>query len=274
MLENFWYPILESRRLKAKPLTLRRLGRSWTLWRDVDNSPVAFPAFCPHRGADLGQGRVSSNHLECPWHGFSFAADGTCIKTPCLGPDAKIPRNLHIRPAAVQSRHGLIWMWHGECRANYPEISFFDDVPLEASRSAETSYVLPYHYSRMVETNLDIHHTPFVHKWSVPGLGAMVRDFSARLEGNRIYTKGRLCRPEHDEGMAYRADAILPNLGMIELSDRLRLLVAATPVDASRHPALQRREPHRRSCRVLSAFWGLARTYSSGKRRGINASAG
>ena len=48
----------------------------------------------------------------------------------------------------------------------------------------------------MVETNLDIHHTPFVHKWSVPGLGAVLKNFTARLEGNRIYTKGQLCKPE------------------------------------------------------------------------------
>lgn len=31
--------------------------------------------------------------------------------------------------------------------------------------------------------------------------------------------------------MAFRADAILPNLGMIELTDKLRLLVASTPMD-------------------------------------------
>ncbi len=96
MLENFWYPILEAKQLRKKPQTLLRLNRSWTLWRDADNEPVAFPSFCPHRGGNLGQGRVCDGHLECPWHGFRFAADGTCIKTPCQGPDAKVPQTLHI----------------------------------------------------------------------------------------------------------------------------------------------------------------------------------
>ena len=124
-------------------------------------------------------------------------------------------------------------MWYGERQADYPDIAFFDDVTLEMSRSSEASYNLPHHYSRMVETNLDIHHTPFVHKWSVPGLGTLLKDFSARVEGNRIYTKGKLCKPGKREGMAFRADAILPNLGMIALTDKLRLLVAATPIDDS-----------------------------------------
>ncbi len=233
MLENFWYPILEAQQLRQKPRTVRRLGRSWTLWRDAKNSPVAFPSFCPHRGADLGQGKISAGQLTCPWHGFGFAADGTCLQTPCMGPDAKIPQALHIQPATVRSAHGLIWMWHGERKAHYPDIPFFDDITLEESRSSEASYVLPHHYTRMVETNLDIHHTPFVHKWSVPGLGAMLKDFDARLEGNRIRTTGRLCQPKKNAGMAFRADLILPNLGMIELSDKLHLLVAATPIDDS-----------------------------------------
>ncbi|MCZ6644302.1 MAG: Rieske 2Fe-2S domain-containing protein [Gammaproteobacteria bacterium] len=233
MLENFWYPILEAKQLKKKPQTLLRLNQSWTLWRNAENEPVAFPSFCPHRGADLGQGKVSDGHLECPWHGFGFASDGTCIKTPCQGPDAKVPQTLHIQPATIRSAHGLIWMWHGERREDYPDIPFFDDVTLEAHRSSEMSYVLPHHYTRMVEANLDMHHTPFVHKWSVPGLGAIVRDFHARLEGNRIYTSGQLCRSDQSEGMVFRADVILPNLGMIELTDKLRLLVASTPVDDS-----------------------------------------
>ena len=78
--------------------------------------------------------------------------------------------------------------------------------------------MLPYHYTRMVETNLDIHHTPFVHGTVIPGLADELESYEARLDGDRIFTSGVLARRGHRAGMPFRADALLPNLGLIELT--------------------------------------------------------
>ncbi len=233
MIPNRWYPVLESAKLGKRPATVARFDASYVLWRDADGIAHMFGAHCPHRGAHLGQGKVIDGALACPWHGFQFDADGCCRAAPCEGQDGRIPAQLRTHPLPVREAHGLIWAWRGDEREHYPEIAFFDDVTLEPARSAEASYVLPYHYTRMVETNLDIHHTPFVHGSVFPGLGHEVHDYSAHLEGDRIKTRGVFAFRWSKKGLAFRADAILPNLGMIELSDKLRLLVAATPVDAT-----------------------------------------
>lgn len=234
MLNNRWYPLLEAAALKRKPFGIKRLGIDLVLWRDAEGKPCALRAACPHRGASLAGGRVVQGEIECPWHGFRFKGSGHCTTVPCEGPDARIPHALNTSPFPIREQHSLVWMWWGEERASYPEIPFFSEVE-DRGGFTETSYVLPYHYSRMVETNLDLHHTPIVHGNVVPA-GKRVIDFDARIEGDRIYSSGRFIREKHgardgETGMPFTADLILPNLVHISLTAKLHILVCATPVD-------------------------------------------
>jgi phenylpropionate dioxygenase-like ring-hydroxylating dioxygenase large terminal subunit len=234
MLTNRWYPVLEADRLRQKPIEIKRMGKSLALWRDAENQPHLVPAACPHRGAALGSGRVVDGMLECPWHGFRFDGSGHCILMPCEGPDATIPKAMQLHSYPTREAHGLIWMWWGESRESYPPLPFFES---EAERvgSTDASYILPYHYSRMMETNLDIHHTPFVHGNVVP-TGTRMVDFDAHVEGDRIYSSGVLVKEKNasqgtSKGLPFRVDLILPNLVLVELTPKLRILICATPVD-------------------------------------------
>jgi nitrite reductase/ring-hydroxylating ferredoxin subunit len=234
MIPDRWYPVLESKKLGKKPVAVQRFGRHWVLWRSEGGRPVMMPGYCPHRGACLGQGHVTGGELVCPWHGFRFSAEGACTLMPCEAPDGAPPRPLATEPTVVREAHGLLWHWWGERRDDYPEVPWFDDVATEPRQSYEGAYELPYHYTRMVETNLDIHHTPFVHRTTVPGVGPRVVGFEATLDGDRISTRGELCREGRDHGMPFRDDLILPNLSLIELTAKLRLVACATPVDNQR----------------------------------------
>ncbi len=234
MIRDRWYPVLEARRLQRRPLQIERFGARWAIWRGRDGAPVMLPGYCPHRGAALADGRIVDGTLACPWHGFRFAEDGRCVMMPCEGADA-VPRHAFtLEPGVVREAHGLLWCWWGAKRDGYPPVPWFDDVATESRRSWEGSYELPYHYTRMVETNLDIHHTPFVHRTSVPGVGTRMADFQARIDGDRIFTCGQLEHEGRARGMRFRDDLILPNLSMIELTDKLRLLACATPVNDQR----------------------------------------
>lgn len=39
-------------------------------------------AYCPHLGANLGQGLVKGECLECPFHHWLFRGDGYCENIP------------------------------------------------------------------------------------------------------------------------------------------------------------------------------------------------
>lgn len=233
MIPNRWYPVLESAALRRKPVGLTRLGRRLVLWRSAAGEVACAPAACPHRGADLSQGRVVNGELVCPWHGFRFDRGGACSLMPCEGVEARVPRVMRFEALRVREGHGLVWLWHGDDRAELPPLTFFDDeVGDDLAMTAQASYILPHHYTRMVEANLDIHHTPFVHGRVFP-TGSQLDPFEARIEGDRIFTSGRLVREGASKGFDFRADLLLPNLGYIELGSNLSLVVAATPVDGA-----------------------------------------
>lgn len=238
MLRNRWYAVFESAKLRQKPIEIKRMGKPLALWRDAGQRPHLVDAACPHRGAALGTGRVVDGELVCPLHGFRFDGAGRCTLMPCEGPDAKIPKALRLAQYPAREEHGLVWMWWGEQREAYPPVPFFES---EAGRvgATDASYILPYHYSRMLETNLDIHHTAFVHG-NVISVGARLMEFEAHVEGDRIYSSGVLVKEKNasagtgkhkTKGMPFRADLMLPNLVLIELTPKLRILLCATPVD-------------------------------------------
>ena len=257
MIRDRWYPILEASKLGRRPVGLTRLGERLVAWRDASGAPVVSPGFCPHRGADLGQGRVREGQLECPWHGFRFEAGGRCTRMPCEGTGAAIPKAMRLEPIPAREAFGLVWLWWGERREALPEIPFFDEGR-DPRGTAQASYVLPYHYSRMVETNLDIHHTPFVHGSVVP-VGERVEDFEATIAGDRIDTRGTLRRERGGRGFPFRACLILPGTGLVELTPNLRILVASTPVDEGRTWLWFRyHSSHTRSAWVRSAVAWVA----------------
>ena len=230
MLPDRWYPILESSKLKRRPLGVRRLGEELVLWRGRDGEPLAAPAFCPHRAASLAGGRVVDGEIACPWHGFRFDASGRCTQMPCEGSEARIPSAMSLSMRTLRESHGLVWLWYGAQRSEYPSLPLFEELRADTRGSAEASYTLPYHYTRMVESNLDMHHVAFVHGRYLPKVARM-DPFEAEIEGDHIRTRGVLRREGGKREMPFRAETLLPCLGMIELTPRLRILVSSTPVD-------------------------------------------
>lgn len=83
--DNHWYPVLASREVRRRPLGVQRLGMRLVFWRDSRRQVHALDERCPHLGAALSHGHVAGDCIECPFHGFRFAADGRCTQVPALG---------------------------------------------------------------------------------------------------------------------------------------------------------------------------------------------
>lgn len=245
-VEDTWYAILESRRLRRRPLTVTRLGRRMVLWRDRAGRVVATDARCPHRGADLGQGRVIDGQIECPYHGFRFDASGACTLVPCEGRDYAIPAGLAVTPYTVAERYGLVWLWwpaSGVSRrdgagATAP-IPWFEGLP-ERPRGAYTATMewnVPY--ARTAEGMLDIHHAPFAHRYVMPGAGTRLDPYEIEVEGDLIRTVGVLRK---DDGRPYAGKGgfrlglsmRFPGLFLGEFGRRVRVVGAMTPIDDDR----------------------------------------
>ena len=87
----------------VKPVRL--LGQDLVLFRDGGGGFGLLDRACPHRGADLAFGRLEPEGLRCPFHGWKFAADGTCLETPAE-PAGSTP--VHARAPARLSGEGAV----------------------------------------------------------------------------------------------------------------------------------------------------------------------
>ncbi|MCZ6782172.1 MAG: aromatic ring-hydroxylating dioxygenase subunit alpha [Proteobacteria bacterium] len=232
MIPNQWYPILESKKLRRRPVALTRMGESLALWRDGDGRAVVMRDRCPHRGVALSGGRVRDGQIECPYHGFRYRRDGECSFMPCEGRDAKIPAGMRAHVYQTREAHGLVWLfWSEAFEGALPEIPWFEAAADERRGGGGSAVHWPQNYVRTLETNFDIHHLPFVHKALVLGAGARIDPYQVEVEGNHIRTWGTLRREDRETGIDFRVEFKAPSITLLELSPRLLFVVADCPID-------------------------------------------
>src|SRR5262245_26014158 len=78
-----WYPVALAGGLSASAVIGRDfLGTRVVAYRDSAGRAVVQNAWCPHLGADLSLGQIADGRLRCPYHHWSFAADGACAHIP------------------------------------------------------------------------------------------------------------------------------------------------------------------------------------------------
>jgi len=192
MLRNQWFAIERSSVIRTRPVALRRLGRPLVLWRDAD--AVLHGSFdaCPHRGAALSRGRVVDGCLECPYHGLRFGPDGVCTEVPAH-PDLD-PSPWRLHPLVLREHRGLVWWWHGEDEPG--PLPWGDDLQERLDASSPTqlditdTFEVPW--LRIMENLTDIHHLPFVHRWTVPVPSAEVTAYTAERRGDDLIVRGSL----------------------------------------------------------------------------------
>jgi phenylpropionate dioxygenase-like ring-hydroxylating dioxygenase large terminal subunit len=90
VLIDDWHPVALVAQLEdGGPIAARVLGEDIVLWRSGDDF-FAWRDLCVHRGTRLSLGRVVDGvRLECPYHGWTYGADGQCVLEGILGDRAR-----------------------------------------------------------------------------------------------------------------------------------------------------------------------------------------
>ncbi len=171
-----WYCAALSRELRSgRPLARRILGRDLALLRSRSGSVHALAAVCPHRGANLAEGRFDGDTLECPYHGWRFGLDGRCRLVPSLGPGGRIPRDARVPAFPVEESQGLVWLWlseDGPPKTPAPRHAWMDGY-----RRMPGVRLYPASALDAFEITLDAAHLAFVHRGSLGRLAPELPDF-------------------------------------------------------------------------------------------------
>jgi phenylpropionate dioxygenase-like ring-hydroxylating dioxygenase large terminal subunit len=244
MIRKQWYVVLESNEVGAKPIGVTRMGEKMVYWRDSTGRVHCAVDKCPHRGIQLSLGKVTDDHLQCPFHGFEYDASGACVYIPAIGKNGAIPARMRLRTYPTYEAHGFIWVWWGEDPpAELEPPPFFDNLD-DTFYYASAHDPWDAHYSRVIENQLDVVHLPFIHRTTIGRGGRTVVDGPyIEWHGDRmLYTyvfnrvdDGTPPRKPSElspkEAGSVHLEFIMPNLWQNYISPDVRIVAAFVPVD-------------------------------------------
>ncbi len=207
MFPNFWTPVLPIGEIGAKPISIELAGESLVLFCNSEGQFSALLDRCPHRGAPLSRGQVTENGcLECPYHGWQFATDGTCTHVPFNPLTSVQLSKLSVVSFPTKSIAGMLWIFTGT--DNVPDLQ----LPLSLLEPSDR-YIIHHeiwnaHWTRAIDISLDYLHLPFVHRNSFGG---------------------ELNDPAHKNAIAQIS--ITPTADGMTVSNRLNTLSSGTEID-------------------------------------------
>jgi phenylpropionate dioxygenase-like ring-hydroxylating dioxygenase large terminal subunit len=127
---EYWYPALEARRVRGKPVHLQMLGDDLVLFRDKAGKVAVLSDWCPHRGARLSLGVCEfEGTVTCPYHGYTFDGTGQCVAGLIERPDSPFIGKLRARSYPTEERMGIVFVWMGETEP----VPLGEDLPAELS---------------------------------------------------------------------------------------------------------------------------------------------
>src|SRR6201995_5607359 len=126
LLRHYWYPVAFTRELEEFPVRpARLLGEDFAVFKTPRGRYGMLPEACPHRRASLAYGVVEADGLRCPYHGWLFGTDGTCLDQPAEREETNFRDRVRAVAGQVQELGGLIWAYIGPSPA--PELPRLDE---------------------------------------------------------------------------------------------------------------------------------------------------
>lgn len=266
-LRAYWHPVCRSVDLDAGPTAVRLLGENLVVARGASGTLSALPDRCPHRWARLSEGCMVGEDLQCPYHGWQFAHDGTCTLIPALGVDGTVPPKAHLRGHDVREAYGLVWVALDPPTAPLLDVPEYDADGIVAAWLPVTR--IECGAAQFIDNFLDIAHFPYVHAATF-GVGEPTVDadgqVTSAMEPYAVETLDdhTALRVRYDHHVANREDPLVASgeheliqprrmeyVYRVPFAARLRLempvtglentvIVALSPIDAARARCSQR----------------------------------
>ncbi|HSV03551.1 MAG TPA: aromatic ring-hydroxylating dioxygenase subunit alpha [Phenylobacterium sp.] len=226
-LTDIWYfAALASDLRPGRLARYEMLGQPVLLGRSKAGRLFALRDICPHRAAPLSAGRFhreasGAETVECPYHGWRFAADGACAAIPSLVEDQafEIDR-IRVRRYPVAESQGLVFVWvagdaRGEGEPDQPPPAFPGVVgggPKLVDRMEFDA-----HIDHAVVGLMDPAHGPYVHQQWWWRSKASQHEKAKRFEPR----EAGFAMVRHEPSRNSRAYAILGGEPLTEITFRL-----------------------------------------------------
>jgi len=115
LLRCYWHPVAAAAEFTdEEPIhPVKILGEELVVYRDTKGNYGLVGEHCPHRLASLAFGRVDSEGIRCPYHGWKFDSAGRCLEQPAEPPGSTFKERIKHVAYPVQYLGGLIYAYLG-----------------------------------------------------------------------------------------------------------------------------------------------------------------
>lgn len=161
------YPAMKDRPLKA----VRALGQDFVLFKQPSGDFSLLDKHCAHRGADLSFARyeiVQINNaaqaaVRCPFHGWQYAQDGTCLETPAEPAGSKLCQRIKQGNYPTTVSSGVVFTWLGT--GSPPPFPALDCYAAESTHSFAFKGLWQCNWLQAFEVGIDPAHPSFLHRF-------------------------------------------------------------------------------------------------------------
>jgi 3-ketosteroid 9alpha-monooxygenase subunit A len=174
-----WHVLGKADSFTSTPQMHEYFGTKLVAYRGEDDGEVhVLDAYCPHMGADLSKGCVKGNSIVCPFHAWSWGADGVCDDIPYA---KRIPPKAVIKSWETREVNGLLLVWNdpeGNAPIAEQEIKRIEDYYSgEWTDWTMNQVVIKSHCRELVDNMSDMAHFGPVHY-------STVKSFSNEQDGH------------------------------------------------------------------------------------------
>jgi len=164
LLRRYWQPLwpaieFTSERPKKR---LKVMDEDLVVYRGEDGSFGCVAERCTHRGCSLYYGFLEGSAIRCPYHGWKFAPDGTCLEQPFEPEGSTFKDRVRQRAYPVQELGGLLFVYMGPLPA--PLLPRWDTLARrDGKRHIEIRPTLTCNWLQAQENTADTTHTYYLH---------------------------------------------------------------------------------------------------------------
>lgn len=232
VVENFWYPILDSNELKKNSFQqIKRFNQNFVLWRDHHGNLGCIKDRCAHKGVQLSQGHLINGEIVCAYHGIRYNTKGEATCNPalkhlrCTAPKLKVPSY------TIKEKYNFIWLWRGKGKPKR-DVPWYPDETINWTAYKTLSIKYPVGFYRLMESHMDGYHIDYLHKGKAPEIGKHIVNCKTETKGDLIETKTEYRKYLKKTGSIVTNSLVFPSIARATINSMdIANLFACAPID-------------------------------------------
>lgn len=183
-LRRCWQPVARIKDLLEGPQHAVLLGQPLVVFMTESGEVAVLDDRCVHRGAPLSLGRVCGEAVQCPYHGWEWGRDGTCLRIPSLEDQRQIPPRAVIRAFRAHVQWGLVWSVLDDPVIEPPKLPWFEEH--DWTTADGPPFELPVAMGLWIENFRDVAHFAFVHRETLGDVPEKVEPLEVERHGFEV----------------------------------------------------------------------------------------